>query len=333
MTPTPHTPSAGFAFPDSVQNAIGNSLGDKDQTDAMLRKELAPEPFQGMRKAKPVVRMVNDDNKPVIPVEGAIPSPVASPDAVSIDLPSKFHYYTFKDLYVKPMRTMQLAKIAKAHETGNLQTQVEAISSLLFTPTGEKDIAFKLTMADYTAVLYWLRMNSFPKPTMRVRSSCQDSKHIADVEARIKPQESLIINTTVHKSDLRTNYLNEAPDPEYYSIVVDGIRIPFGPETLSDTIQFLSHDLWTDEEFQFKSRLAAVLKLDQATGKVWTWDQRIQFVDEYLDLGGVVKAQEFASLVDTYGLVETVETHCKGCGSKGVTTISCDPLSFLSPEF
>jgi hypothetical protein len=95
----------------------------------------------------------------------------------------------------------------------------------------------------------------------------------------------------------------------------------------------LNHDSWTDEEFQFKSRLASVIKLEQATGKPWTWDQRIRFVDEYLTPDNMLKIQEFQSLLDDYGVVETVETRCRGCGSKGVTTISCDPLSFLSPQF
>lgn len=311
-----------FEFPAHHQDAI----------DAALRQH-ADSPFMPERKPKPVVRIVDQD-KPKIVVEAPPVTPTTDAQAISIDLPSKFHYYDFKDLYVKPLRVPQLAKISKAHETGDLQKQVEAVSSLLSTSSGDsKDLGLKLCMADYQAVLYFLRMTSFSKPQMRVTSYCTDEQHRKDVLAKLKPESSLELQTVVFKSDMRTLYLDAAPDPDHYSVTVDGIKIPFGPETLADTIQFLSHEKWTDEEFQYKSRIAAILKLDQATGRVWTWDQRIQFVDEYLDPDSAVKALEFGSMMDDFGVVETVETQCKGCGSKGVATLTCDPLTFLSPQF
>jgi hypothetical protein len=317
-----HTPDPNFAFPVNSQDSI----------DALLRKEVDA-PFVTARRAKPVVRIVEDE-KPKIKTEMPTTTPKAEASGVSIDLPSKFHYYDFKDLYVLPMRVPQLAKISAAHNTGDLQKQVEAISSLLSTSSGDStNLAFKLTMADYMAVLYYLRMTSFSKPQMRVTSFCEDEGHHAKVKAGELPKESLKIETVVFKTDLRTIYLDAAPDPEHYSITVDGITVPFGPETLADTIQFMDHKDWTDEAFQYKSRIAAVLKLDQATGRIWTWDQRVQFVDEYMDPESAVKAIEFGSMMDDYGVVETVATTCKGCGSKGVTTITCDPLSFLSPQF
>lgn len=318
----PSEPAPHFTFPESAQDSI----------DAALRQHVE-DPFPSARRARPIVRMVEDD-KPKIKTEMPTVTPIAEASGVSIDLPSKFHYYDFKDLYVRPMRVPQLAKISKAHETGDLQKQVEAISSLLSTSSGDStNLAFRLTMADYMAVLYYLRMTSFSKPQMRVTSFCDKEDHEDKVKKGDLAKDTLKIETVVFKSDLRTIYLDNAPDPDYYSITVDGIKIPFGPETLADTIQFLDHKDWTDEEFQYKSRIAAVLKLDQATGRVWSWDQRIQFVDEYMDPESAVKAVEFGSLMDDYGIVETVETKCKGCGSKGVTTITCDPLSFLSPQF
>lgn len=315
-------PDPNFAFPESAQDAI----------DTALRKHV-DEPFQTARRAKPVVRIVEDE-KPKIKTEMPTVTPKSEASGVSIDLPSKFHYYDFKDLYVRPMRVPQLAKISAAHDTGDLQKQVEAISSLLSTSSGDStDLAFKLTMADYMAVLYYLRMTSFSKPQMRVTSFCDNEKHHAMIQEGKLDKDSLKIETVVMKTDLRTIYLDTAPDPDHYSLTVDGIKIPFGPETLADTIQFLNHKNWTEEEFQYKSRIAAVLKLDQATGRVWSWDQRVQFVDEYMGPEDAVKAIEFGAMMDDYGVVETVATTCKGCGSKGVTTITCDPLSFLSPQF
>lgn len=316
-----HHPDPNFVFPTEAHDAI----------DAALQQHVN-EDFPAARKPKPVVRMVEDD-KPKIETTAPPVTPMTDATAQSVDLPSRFHYYTFKDLYVRPLRLPQMSKISAAHDTGDLQKQVEAISSLLSTPSGETNLAFKLTMADYMAVLYFLRMTSFSKKQMRVTSYCKDAEHNKKVAEGKQPESSLEIQTVVLKSDLRTVYLDKAPDPDYYSVTVDGITIPFGPETLGDTIQFLAHPDWADEEFQYKSRIAAVLKLDEATGKPWTWDQRIKFVEEYMMPDDAVRALEFASLMDEYGIVETVETVCKGCGSKGVTTLTCDPLTFLSPKF
>ncbi len=318
-----HNPHPAFEFPTEQQDAM----------EAALRSHIDPQPLDRARRAKPIVRMVDDEGRPTIKTEQPLVTPMATADSFSVDLPSRFAYYPFKDLYAKPLRVPHLAKMAKAHETGDLQMQVEAISTVLSTPDNHKNIAFQLTMADYTAVLYWLRMTSFNKQQIRHTSTCTNEQHIADVNANLKPLDSLKIETVVLKSDLKTKYLDFVPDSAEYSIELDGVTIPFGPEALGDTIAFLSHPKWTDEEFQYKSRIAAIIKLEQATNKVWTWDQRIQFVDEYLTTDQAVKALEFADLMDDYGVIETVETFCKGCGSKGVSRLTCDPLTFLQPKF
>jgi len=324
---TQTTPSHGFAFPQDA----------RDQIDQRLRESLGQQqPIRSVRpdKQPPLVRpsAVEDEPTPMLSVTPSPTTSVASPDAVSIDLPFRFHYYQFKDLYVKPMRTPQLAKMSKGHETSSLQTQAEAVSSLLFSPTGHEHLALSLTMADYQAVLYWLRLNSFSKPQMRVNSKCNNPAHIAQVKAGTKTLESLNIQTVVTESSLKTNYLDKVPDPEVYCLHIDGVTVNFRPETLRDTIQFLDHPEWADEEFQYKSRIAAVLGLDEATGRVWTWDQRIQFVDT-LTPDQSLLALEFADLIDGVGVVESATAKCQGCGSTEIITITCDPLSFLSPKF
>jgi hypothetical protein len=340
-----------FQFPESAHAAIDANMaagvGPRTQEqrhpgaqqpqsiEELLSQHAAdPAPITPRPMSKPpIVRMGGAAEAPTVPVTQAPPTPMETADGISIDLPSRFHFYTFKDLYVKPLRTPQLAKFAKAHETGNLQTQVEAVSTLLSVPSGEANLAFRLTAADYAAVLYWLRLSSFPKPTMRVTSICENEKHHEAVRKGEKTQESLEIQTVVTRATMRTQYLETVPDPEYFHIMCDGIRIPLGPETMADTIDFLNHPMWADEEFGYKSKMVAVIKLDEATGHKWSWDQRIEFFDKYVELSDVVKINEFIELVDDYGVIETTETRCKGCGSKGITKISCDPLSFLSPQF
>lgn len=329
----PNAPETSFMNPEQPWETREFPTAQADALEDRLRQAVAPTPnLDSARQGKPIVRMVVDE-KPKIEVEPPPVTPMETEDSFSLDLPSRFAYYDFKDLYCKPLKLPQLAKIAKAHETRDLQVQVEAISSLLSTQNGRTNIAFDLTMADYVATLYWLRMVSYPKQQIRHVSQCMNEAHLAEVKAGTKPPESLRIETVVFKADLKTRYLDSIPDPSEYSMEVDGVTIPFGPETLRDTLQFMSHPEWQDEEFQFKSRIAAVIKLEKATGKVWTWDQKIKFVDTYVTPYDASKAMDFADMMDDYGIIETIQTHCKGCGSKGVSQLSADPLMFLQPKF
>src|ERR1035437_8774346 len=116
--PTSHS----FAFPEDKRDAIERSL--RATVDAPLQS-IRPE-----RQKKPAIVLTSSSADPTRPEPPLLPksvpvvlssqtTPVTSPDAISIDLPSKFHYYGFKDLYVRPLRVTHLAKLAKAVELGS----------------------------------------------------------------------------------------------------------------------------------------------------------------------------------------------------------------------
>ncbi len=333
-------PSHTFSFPEDKRDAIERNL--RATTEPKVLTSVRPE-----RQKKPVVSLNSSSENPgqpaptpaaMIQVDLQPATPMTSPDAISIELPSRFHYYSFKDLYVKPLRVTHLAKLSKAVEQGSLQIQVEAISSVLETTSGEKDLAFKLTSADYNAVLYWLRLSSFSKPSMRVTSVCRNPEHHKMVKAGVKTVESLQVQTSFNKSDLKYDFLTEAPNPEIYKLTLkdepEDLTFSLTPETMADTIAFLDHPDWANEEFQYKSKIASTLgNLGKITGKTMTWDQRIQIVDEMLDLDQATLCMEFVATMDLYGVRESVDIQCKECGWKGVERIACDPQTFLTPSF
>jgi hypothetical protein len=353
MSTPKQPPQHSYGFPIEAQNQIDvalRSLADgqeKDSNGNPVVKSVRP-PRENSKGPK--ISMTSST------VEGAAPapkipearpsvtppkppiSPMTSADGISIDLPSNFHYYSFKDLYVKPLRVPQLSKLDKAHTTGNLQTQVEAISSVLSTSSGETDLAFKLTTADYNAVLYWLRLTSYSKPSMRVSSLCKNPEHHRAVKEGVKSKDSLLIETVYTKSDLKYDMLDSIPDPDHYKVVIRvgelDETIELSPETMADTIAFLDHPDWADEDFQYRSKIAATLgRVEQLTESKWTWDQRIQLVDTLLTLDQAVLCTEFSDRMDSYGVRETIDIHCKECGFKGTDQVTCDPQTFLTPRF
>lgn len=324
---TPTTPTPGFEFPqdarDTIEKQLRSSVEDRQPLKSVRpgRQPQVVTPVEVSRDEIPAKRNT-------VPVRSNVTTPVSDPEGISIDLPSRFFYYSFKDLYVRPFRLSHLAKVAKAHETGSMQTLAEVVSSVLSTPNGDTNIAFQLSMADFNAVLYWLRLNSFSKKQMRLTHQCTNPDHLSQVESGQKTPESLKVTTIYTNSDLRIRHLDEAPDPDKYSITVPGYdqKVKMRPETVSDVVQFLDHPDWEDPEFQYKARVASVIGLDAGL------ENRIALIDD-LDPDQALLALEFADLVDTYGVDELVSTNCMECGASTAVKTAVDALNFLSPEF
>lgn len=314
------TPTPGFEFPQDTRDLIEKQLRASLEERAPL-KSIRPERQPQPRVVTPV------EASPIVTVRPQHTTPVADPEGISIDLPSRFFYNTFKDLYVRPFRLSHLAKVAKAHETGSMQTLAEVVSSVLSTPNGDTNIAFQLTMADFNAVLYWLRLNSFNKKQMRITHECTDPTHREQVAAGVKDPASLKVVTIYTNSDLKVRHLDVAPDPEKYKIDIPGHgTVSLRPETVADVVQFLDHPDWEDPEFQYKARVASVLGIPVPLS------ERVALLDD-LDPDHALLALEFADLVDNYGVDEFVTTKCMECGASTAVKTAVDALNFLSPEF
>jgi hypothetical protein len=285
-------------------------------------------------------------NTNMVPNTGTPPTAVGTADYVSLDLPSRFAYYSFKDLYIKPFRIPHLAKMAKIDETSSMQLLAETVSSVLMTPDGHQNIAFHLSMPDLNAVMFWLRLNSFAKKSMKVKSQCQNPKHIVLVEEGVAEMvdgvpvikkmapETLTVETVYTESQMAVNYLDKVPDPEHYHIMIEGERLNLRPERVQDAIEFLDAPEWKDEEFQYKTRVAAVLDLENfIPTRKWTLHDKVKFVDDVLSNDDALLALEFNDLTSEYGLVETVPTKCMGCGASGQVRLTIDARTFLTPDF
>lgn len=262
---------------------------------------------------------------------------VTDPVGISLDLPSRFHYYPFKNLYIQPLKTKHLAKMAKAHAERSMSILAECISSVLSTTSGEKDLAFKLSLSDFNFVLYWLKLNSTGAGQMEVHSRCTNTQHLRDVAQGKKPETSLNIVTIYTKSDMRITYLDEIPNPELFFVThpLTGDRIDLRPETVADAAYFTSNDNWTDEEYQYMARNAAVLELKKV------FDGRLvdATLDEKIELAGELTPEEsellfkFGELVDNFGVTETITTKCHGCNASGLTNAVVDATSFLPAQY
>jgi len=291
----------------------------------------AGNPFPGV----PVAAAAEIIKEAVVPNPVPPVTPVSTADYTSIDLPSRFAYYGFKDLYIKPFRVPHLAKLNKS--ASSMQVTCEVVSSVLMTPGGDTDIGFKLAIADFNAILYWLRANSFKKASMTVRTICGNPAHHERVGKGEAHEDTLKIVGTYDTSTLKTNYLEAVPDPEEFHVVVEvegeERRIDLRPETMMDAIDLLDDPRVADKEFQYLARVASYLDADTAFPKAtrWTLQERIGIVEDYLSVDDVMKVLKFSEIIDSFGVDELVQVKCKECGHVELAKLTIDARTFLSP--
>lgn len=300
---------------------------DFDAFPAALQAKLASASSTGKHtpKRKNTASMPSEFTTPV--KDTGFTSPSSDPEGISVGLPSKFAFYEFKDLYVKPFRARHLAKLAKAHEERSLLPMVEAVSSVLSTTTPVDDaLGFKLSVADFYFVLYWLKFNSFTDAQLTNTTYCVNPAHVEEVRAGSKPEESLKIVTVTRKGELEVNYLEATPNPSMFPMP-PGFSLR--PATMQDTVEFMEHPDWLDPEIQYLGKLASVLRVDSNPNMSLT--DRIKLIDEQFDADTCHTLIKYEEYMDkAFGVAEKLKVTCNGCGASRVVKLTLDAHSFLS---
>lgn len=258
--------------------------------------------------------------KPVAPENSVTPNSEA--EGVSLELPSRFAFYPFKDVYAKPFKGRNLRKLIRAREEESTLHLVEAVSSVLSSTSGVQNIGFQLTPADFYFVLYWLRINSFTKSAIVHNTVCTNSEHLEQVAAGKVPADSLNHSEIIHKSSLTTNMLDEVPDPSQFKLEYPGVslRIP----VMLDGIQMTEDARIGDPEFSYAARLASYLSTPTPT----TLDQRIAIIDDMS--GDDIQAIElYEKATSKYGIEEKVRWTCKTCNHTRIDDIELNTHNFF----
>lgn len=258
--------------------------------------------------------------------------PLADSGGSSLALPSHFAYYGFKDLYVVPFKNAHLAKLQRAHAEQSLQPVVEVVSTVVYTSTpGYKNLAFELTMPDFFFVLFWLRMHSFTKTQFIHKTKCTNPEHLQAVKEGKYLADTLDIKRVIDKTTLATHELDYIPDPEEFNFGPES-DIQFSPPRMRDVLEFLDHPMMRDPntrtEFSYLAQQASHI---QGIDAHLTLDQRIDIV-ENLEPDYAALIKKFEKVMKSYGVEESVQVQCKGCGASRKSPISLGAHSFLSFE-
>jgi hypothetical protein len=246
-------------------------------------------------------------------------------EATILDLPSRYAFYDFKDLYVTPFKGKHLAKLSRAREEGSIMQVVESVNTVLSNTNGDQHLAYKLTLADFYFVLYWLRLNSFTKSVFIHTTTCPNEDHIQQVtEGKLLP-DTLKMSEIIHKSTLKTNMLDTIPDPAAFPLEYPGVYLT--SVTMLDVVTMTEDPrMANDPEFRYASQIAVYLRLvDNPNADL---DTRLAIVDDMSpDDIDTVKAYEKA--INAYGIEESIQVTCKACGHSHRSTINIDAHSFF----
>lgn len=251
------------------------------------------------------------------------------PAYISIGLPSNFQWYPFKHLSVRPLKVPEVKKMWTAHVTKSLRTMMEALAPCL-----DQDI-FALTVGDVYSVMYWLRLNSYPKNPYTIKYSCQNPAHVERVAKPKKGEEIWGMDTLRNEAIVTGSQLEEVqmrPLEEIGAFVREMELVKAGvavyPSTVRDLVEL--DELANEEGFDPGDDLLCkyATYLDRRHGatlaeraKFMLADDRIQ-PDSFVELEGLINAL-------AHGVRETVNLTCGKCGASNRVLIPIDARTFL----
>lgn len=237
-------------------------------------------------------------------------TPVSEPEGISIILPSQFFYYDFKDLYVHPLRAFHMSKLVRARGEKSIGIMAEVLNSVLTNSDGTQNIAHKLTLPDFYAVLYFMRFSFFTKTEFRHTDYCSNPKHIEEVGKGKLSEDTLKINQVITSSMLSTKNLESA-------VVHDR----FIPAKIQDIIDYTENPNIRDEEFQWLGQFACYLKGE-------TFKEKMELAAN-MSPDEIQECKLYMESIDEYGIEEQIKLKCNGCGASMDTKVSIDAHSFL----
>lgn len=296
-------------------------------------KEELVHPGNGALKGRPAVALPVDRTPveavtPVTmpahvqaPVEEELPF-TAETEGVSVELPSGFSFYSFKDLYVHPIRGKHLSKLARATVERSLLITAEVVSSCLTTSNplwSGRALAQYLTIPDFYWVMYFMRQNNYSNTSFTFRTECDNHVHVKKVIDGELSAETLRIEEVITKSRLVSRPLQQLA-------ARDTLGLKLRPALVADLIQIMEHPKFgKDEEFDWAAKYASYIG-----SPAQTLDERIDMV---LDLtpDQVSMLEQWDTDVNDYGVDERVTVTCKECGASREATVSIDASTFLPP--
>lgn len=329
---SPH-PSPGRPTPQSSSSPKGPVVTEMSTQTISLRR-----PNSGSPVVQQIQQPQPQPNQNATPVASVSTKSYAeeNPDYTSIELPSRFQFYTFKTLSARTLKGSHQAKLNRAYTQNRLRFVVEAMSATLEPSVS----AFDLTPADFYFLMYWQKVNSFTKSPQIITVQCTEASHLAKVQSKDLPVESLRIEQFLNSTTLDTKICDRL-DLEALRIGLEAY--PIGVETMRDVVEMTETMIdMAEEESETKVEGDTPVTDNSDSVSEYGWlASRASFLDGGLPLEARLKIvgdmsveetsllEQYMQTVTNYGVEEFAAIRCKECGASKRVRISFDALTFL----
>lgn len=263
---------------------------------------------------------------------------------IEVELPSRYKFYDFKKLYARPFKQKHLRKIIQAQSSKHPRYMAEVLNSCLACEKGYTDIVYRLCQEDFTYLLYWERLVSFPNISYSQMCECRNPEHLQMVKDGKLPASSLVFPQPVTKMNLETVYLDEKAEYDFEPFIPQRLKdeyakvemhVPYMEDYLQ-LLEFAEVEVGGNENegiAWFLTGLpATMLNLTTKEGKVLTLKERFEVVDN-LDPEEAMLMHSVKSVVPDFGVIQKIKTRCPRCGAVSTMELVLNAHTFLPESY
>jgi len=236
-------------------------------------------------------------------------------------LPSQFHPYSWKNLYIRPFDISCLKLVSKAAALKDMSHMIRAIDLVITQDAGE------LSIGDFYYVMLWLRIHSYPKSPLTVEWTCS-----ADMYMHRETQEIIFNDKNFKKPENIHEYEIKKCDTEN----LEQIHM-----TTISTVDLPEEGIELPEGFDFP-RARDIQKLNEyldnpeyrhlLSGAQWIKAPTVEEKFKILEESGSIEMFETGLALNSvldHGVKETTTLHCRQCRKESHYIVNTGPFSFF----
>lgn len=250
-------------------------------------------------------------------------------------LPSGCRFYGISDnsIGVRRFSADDVLKIYDARADKSLRMLAETVGATLNGIS-----VWDLTVGDFWFLMYWHRINSYPRSPFVVTWVCENPTHIQQVKEDQLSVETLSQNMVVKSGDLQVRELDATALEVTLSTITMDYQVHASPMRMGEYLKLVEMEEEVEiarekgEKPKYKpsdfvlARHAA--HLEEEHGK--TLEQRMEFLRTGPDFSLWAYLDAVATQSD-HGVDEKYHVKCKHCGAPTEVEVALDALTFL-PE-
>lgn len=259
-------------------------------------------------------------------------------------LPSKCLFYGFTDnsIGVRRFNNDDVCKIYDARADKSMRMLVEAVGATL-----DRFSVWDLTVGDFWFLMYWHRINSYPKNPFIVNWTCVSDEHLELIRQNKQEIKSLEQEMMLKRSDLQTVELEEKSLLEQIGRIHHEFGVSATLMRMGDYVRIIEMEEENDAArahnvtagktlekvtvpYKASDFLLARHASNLSTKHGLTLADRMAALHTLADFSLWPQLDKLVTLGD-HGVVEKYHVGCKVCGAKAEVEVALDALTFL-PE-